>query len=32
MVGIAEVKDVAGLIDDIRRKERRQRSLHIESI
>jgi membrane protein YdbS with pleckstrin-like domain len=32
MVGIAEVKDVAGLIDDVRRKERRQRSLHIESI
>ncbi|MFK8114959.1 MAG: PH domain-containing protein [Rubripirellula sp.] len=32
MLGIAEVKDVAGLIDDIRRKERRRRSLHIEAI
>lgn len=32
MIGIADVRDVAGLIDDIRRKERRQRSLHIESI
>ena len=32
MVGIADVKNVAGLIDDIRRKERRRRSLHIESI
>ncbi|TWT76697.1 Bacterial membrane flanked domain protein [Planctomycetes bacterium CA13] len=32
MLGIAEVDEVAGLIDDIRRKERRRRSLHIESI
>ena len=32
MDGIANVTDVAGLIDDIRRKERRRRSLHIESI
>lgn len=32
MIGIADVKEVAGLIDDIRRKERRRRSLHIESI
>jgi len=32
MIGIAEVKSVAGLIDDVRRKERRRRSLHIESI
>ncbi|MDE0865985.1 MAG: PH domain-containing protein [Rubripirellula sp.] len=32
MIGIAEVKDVAGLIDDVRRKERRRRSLHIEAI
>lgn len=32
MVGIANVKEVAGLIDDIRRKERMRRSLHIESI
>lgn len=32
MVGIDRVADVAGLIDDIRRKERRRRSLHIESI
>jgi uncharacterized membrane protein YdbT with pleckstrin-like domain len=31
MLGIADVKTVAGLIDDIRRKERRRRSLHIES-
>jgi len=30
--GIEKVKDVAGLIDDIRRKERRRRGLHIESI
>lgn len=32
MVGIDKVSDVAGLIDDIRRTERRKRSLHIESI
>lgn len=32
MFGIANVREVAGLIDDIRRKERRERSLHIEAI
>lgn len=32
MLGIAKVKEVSGLIDDTRRKERRRRSLHIESI
>ncbi|QDT13097.1 PH domain-containing protein [Planctomycetes bacterium K23_9] len=32
MNGIAKVKEVSGLIDDIRRAERRKRSLHIESI
>ena len=32
MIGIAEVKSVAGLIDDVRRRERRRRSLHIEAI
>jgi membrane protein YdbS with pleckstrin-like domain len=32
MIGIGEVKEIAGLIDDIRRKERRRRSLHIEAI
>ena len=32
MIGIAKVKEVSGLIDDIRRTERRKRSLHIESI
>ena len=32
MIGIGDVKEVAGLIDDIRRKERRRRSLHIEAI
>lgn len=32
MVGIHDVANVAGLIDDIRRKERRKRSLHIEQI
>ncbi len=32
MIGIDKVKEVAGLIDDVRRKERRQRSLHIEAI
>lgn len=32
MIGIEKVAEVAGLIDDIRRKERRKRSLHIEAI
>jgi membrane protein YdbS with pleckstrin-like domain len=32
MRGIADVKSVAGLIDDVRRKERKRRSLHIQSI
>ncbi|MGB7343197.1 MAG: PH domain-containing protein [Pirellulaceae bacterium] len=32
MNGIAKVKEVSGLIDDIRRAERRKRSLHIEAI
>jgi len=32
MRGIADVKSVAGLIDDIRRKERKKRSLHIQSM
>ena len=32
MHGIAKVRDVSGLIDDTRRKERKRRSLHIESI
>lgn len=32
MLGIADVKSVAGLIDDIRRKERKKRSLHIQSM
>ena len=32
MPGIAEVKTVAGLIDDIRRRERQRRSLHIRSM
>ena len=32
MHGIAGVRDVSGLIDDTRRKERKRRSLHIESI
>ena len=32
MYGIGNVKEVAGLIDDIRRSERRKRSLHIEAI
>jgi membrane protein YdbS with pleckstrin-like domain len=32
MIGIAGVRDVASLIDDTRRKERRRRSLHIEAI
>ena len=30
--GIEKVKEVAGQIDDVRRKERRRRGLHIESI
>jgi uncharacterized membrane protein YdbT with pleckstrin-like domain len=30
--GIENVKEVAGIIDDVRRKERRRRGLHIESI
>ncbi len=32
MVGIDHVREVSGLIDDIRRRERRRRSLHIEQI
>lgn len=32
MLGIAKVSEVSGLIDDIRRKERRRRALHIETI
>ena len=32
MIGISEVKRVADLIDDTRRKERRKRGLHIENI
>ena len=32
MRGIEKVKEVAALIDDLRRKERRRRGLHIESI
>lgn len=32
LLGIADVRNVASLIDDIRRKERRRRSLHIEAI
>ncbi len=32
MRGIENVKDVAAKIDDLRRKERRRRGLHIESI
>ena len=32
MVGIDQVADVAGLIDDTRRKERRRHSVHIESV
>lgn len=32
LAGIAEVTRVAGLIDDVRRQERRRRSVHIESI
>ena len=32
LLGIENVKDVAGKIDDARRRERRRRGLHIESI
>lgn len=32
MIGIANVREVSGTIDDTRRKERRRRSLHIEAI
>jgi membrane protein YdbS with pleckstrin-like domain len=32
MIGIADCRDVATLIDDTRRQERRRRSLHIEAI
>lgn len=32
LIGIDKVSEVAGLIDDVRRAERRRRSLHIESI
>lgn len=32
MIGVADVKRVADMIDDARRKERRNRSVHIESI
>lgn len=32
LVGIDKVSEVSGLIDDVRRTERRRRSLHIESI
>jgi hypothetical protein len=32
MPGIANVKEVAGLIDDVRRRERKRRSLHIQTI
>lgn len=32
LIGIDKVGQVAGLIDDVRRNERRRRSLHIESI
>jgi hypothetical protein len=32
LLGIDDVKRVADLIDDVRRKERRQRGLHIEAI
>jgi len=32
LIGIDQVSEVAGLIDDVRRAERRRRSLHIESI
>jgi len=32
MPGIADVKRVAGMIDDVRRKERKSRSLHIQTM
>ena len=32
MIGIEKVKEVAGMLDDARRAERRRRGLHIESI
>ncbi len=32
MPGISPVKEIADLIDEVRRKERRQRALHIEAI
>lgn len=32
MPGIADVKRVAGMIDDVRRRERRRRSVHIQSM
>lgn len=32
LAGIDDVKRVAGLIDDVRRKERRRRGLHIEQV
>ncbi len=32
LLGIDDVKQIAGLIDDVRRDERRRRGLHIESI
>jgi membrane protein YdbS with pleckstrin-like domain len=32
MVGIGDVRRVAQMVDDVRRKERRKRSVHIESI
>lgn len=32
MPGIAQVKTIAGLIDDVRRRERQRRSLHIRSM
>lgn len=31
MPGIADVKSVAGMIDDVRRRERKRRSLHIQT-
>ena len=32
LLGIEDVKNIADTIDDVRRKERRRRGLHIESI
>jgi membrane protein YdbS with pleckstrin-like domain len=32
LVGIEDVRKVAGMVDDIRRKERRKRGVHIESV